>query len=310
MRKPINSARLAAIGASALACLIFSGHYLVAPRVLAEVPALSLAAARGLAGGVVLLVLFHRRIALQASALKSRPHLALALAGAAAFGFCCNQLLLFAGLQRTTPSDAALISTLIPVTAALVAALFQLERWNGLRIGGIILGFSATAGYLLTLGSDSLTEERFIGNLLVLSNVFCFCTAILIIKRFLASANAEAVATCMLLLGGAGLWAFGGALQPIAAYASASPTNLAIVIFELWVTTAAGYTLNFWALKRLSVAATTVFNYLQLPVTAVMTYFILGYAPENELYPAAAMIIVACILVFQGDRRSATMGGS
>lgn len=288
-----------ALLASLMVSAIFSGHYLAAKVVLESIPAPSLAAARGLVGGIVLAVMFRKKLVQQFNSRRL-----FVLASVAALGFCGNQLLLFEGLARTTPTDAALISSVIPIVATLLAMAVGIDRVNPWRICGTGLGMSIVLWYLLRQQSVDLGQHAF-GNALIFANVVCFCTALLLIKRFLHDLPSAAIATSMLTLGGAGLWLCGGDLGPVLEYSMSSSNAAALIIFETFVTTAVAYTLNLWALKQLSVATSTVFNYLQPPFTAVLAWIFLDQEPTAALGLAFFGIVLACVLVTMAERKTA-----
>ncbi len=292
MTKPIFLPLLASV----FVTLIFSGHYLAAKEFLTIVPALSLAAARGIVGGLVLLAVFWPRVKAHIA-----PTKIIALCAVAAVGFCCNQLLLLAGLQRTTPADAALISSTIPIIASLLAVFLRIDSLDKRRLLGVGLGLITICWYLLHLFVVDLTAHAH-GNLLVFANVFLFCGALIIVKKYLKDVPAEVIATGMLLFGGIELLAAGGDLSDLVSYAERDTNSLAMVLFEVIITTAVAYTLNLWVLQRLSVATTTVFNYLQPPFTAILAWVFLGSQPTWALALAFAGIVIACSLVLSAER--------
>jgi drug/metabolite transporter (DMT)-like permease len=281
---------------SVFVTLVFSGHYLAAKEILTTVPALSLAAARGIVGGLVLLVIFWPPIKAHIA-----PTKILALCTVAAVGFCCNQLLLLAGLQKTTPADAALISSTIPIVASILAVFLRIDSIDKRRFLGIVIGLLTICWYLLHLFVVDLTAHAH-GNLLVFANVFLFCGALVIVKKFLKEVPAEVVATGMLLLGGIGLLAAGGQPLDLVSFARKDANSFAIIFFEVIVTTAIAYTLNLWVLKRLSIATTTVFNYLQPPFTAILAWAFLGSEPTWALALAFLGITIACTLVLSAEQ--------
>jgi drug/metabolite transporter (DMT)-like permease len=271
--------------------LIFSGHYVAAKSVLATVSAEALAAGRGLVGGLILLLLFHWRLFREMTWRKL-----LILAALAGLGFFANQLLLFAGLKLTTPANAALISALIPVVATTPAMLTGIETATRRKLFGSLTGFTVIALYLGWQHEIDLTAHA-TGNLFVFANVVCFCLAIALLKRFLKDVAPEAVATGMLLFGGVALTVYGGDWSQLVNYARQGWQETLIMIFEVAVTTAVAYTANLWALKRLSVAETTVFNYLQTPLTVLLAWLFVGTLPTIALIFAFAGVLSACWLV-------------
>src|SRR5690606_19390556 len=61
---------------------------------------------------------------------------------ASVFGIALNMLTFFKGLEYTTPIHASVIMTVVPIVVLVLSALFLKERITGLKITGIILGFT------------------------------------------------------------------------------------------------------------------------------------------------------------------------
>lgn len=285
-----------AVVAALVATCIFSAHYVVAKIVLESLTAPELASTRGAVGGLVLALVYRKKLQ-EHLTLKWLP----VLAGIGGLGFCANQLLLFQGLARTTPANAAFLSSMIPIVSTVLAMATGVEAWSPKRLAGVALGVGAVGWYLFRLGSLEL-EGHLAGNLLVLGNVLCFSLALLLIRKFCSSLPPEVVTSTMLILGGAGLWLYGGNTERVAAFALSSPNSLALLVFEAVVTTAIAYSLNVFSLQRLNVASTTVFNYLQIPLTAGISWAVFGAAPPWELGVAFGGILVACMLVLSENQ--------
>lgn len=285
--------------ASLVVAVIFAAHYLAARHVLQFIDPVALAASRGLVGGGILALMFWRSLARH---LTARRVALLSLV--AALGFCGNQLLFLAGLARTTPADAAMVSVTIPVISALLGIAFKLEPFRPRTIAGAALGLVVIMVYLARLHALALHEHA-LGNLLVLANVLAFCGALVLVKLFAAEIPAEVVTGTMLLVGGAGLAiAAGSKLEGVWTYTRSSPEAGAIMAFETVVTTVVGYGLNLWALKRLSLAATTVFNYLQTPLAALGAWLAFGLVPGPALGLAFLGVAAACALVVTAERQA------
>ena len=80
-----------------------------------------------------------------------RDYLHLAVCGL--FGVAINQLMFFKGLAITSPINASLIMTTIPIMVLIAAAVLLREMMTLKKIIGILLGI-AGALLLLTMGKD------------------------------------------------------------------------------------------------------------------------------------------------------------
>jgi drug/metabolite transporter (DMT)-like permease len=268
--------------------LIFSAHYLAARAVLATVPALALGAGRGLAGGLLLALIFRRELK---EAVQARP-LPWILLPVGALGFGLNQILLFQGLLRAPAADAALIANAIPMLSTTCAALLGVERVRGRQILGLALGFAAVTAFALRGGLAAGARRD--GDLLIVANVAAFAFAVALAKKTLAGVSPPVLTTAMLLSGGLILAAAAGFdLAPLWSYAARDAQAAALVAFELLITTAAGYLLNMAALSRLSVAQTTAFSHFQPLLTAGLAAALIGIPVEWGPMALALLLVAA-----------------
>lgn len=261
--------------------LIFCLHYLAAGKLLEDLPPVVFGASRGIGAGLLLTVVFFRKL---------KPLLTPRNAGRAVlvglFGFCLNQLLLLEGLKRSTPADAALINNFIPLVSTGMAFIFRRERLVRRQTAGLLLGIGSLTAYLVWQRHADL-GDHVTGNLLILANVVSFSVALILIKGLVESVNEVAVTTAMLTVGGIVLGSVAGNdlvrhLQPLLTDAA----KVGLLVFEVFVVTIGGYFLNVYALKRLPVAATTSLGYLQPPLTAALALILLG----REVDPAMGLL--------------------
>ncbi len=100
----------------------------------------------------------------------SRRDLGLLLC-ASVFGIQFNQLLFLWGLSLTSPIDASIIATLVPILTMLFAALFLREPITGLKAGGVALGcFGAVLLVVLSHGGSSAVSS-------IRGNTLCIISA-------------------------------------------------------------------------------------------------------------------------------------
>lgn len=110
------------------------------------------------------------------------------LFGAALLGIVFNQGCFIFGVSMTSPGDASIITTSMPLWAMILAALILKEPITGKKVMGIAAG--ATGALLLILGSRSgegttSGGTNFIaGDLLVLTAQFSYALYIVLYKNF------------------------------------------------------------------------------------------------------------------------------
>lgn len=94
-----------------------------------------------------------------------------ALFFASVFGIQLNQMLFLWGLSLTSPIDASIIATLVPILTMLFAALFLREPITGLKAGGVALGcFGAVLLVVLSHGGSSAVSS-------IRGNTLCIISA-------------------------------------------------------------------------------------------------------------------------------------
>lgn len=110
------------------------------------------------------------------------------LFGASLLAIVFNQGCFIFGVGMTSPGDASIITTSMPLWAMILAAFFLKEPITGKKVIGIALG--ATGALLLILGSNSGAanmrdgDNPMWGDLLVLSAQLSYALYIVLFKRF------------------------------------------------------------------------------------------------------------------------------
>lgn len=110
-------------------------------------------------------------------------------------GIVLNQCCYTIGLSITSPVNASIMTTVMPIITMILAAIFLHEPVSVKKIAGIVLG--ATGAFILITGSRNGTasnEGKLTGDLLCLLAQFCFATYLTIFKHLIARYT---VITCM-----------------------------------------------------------------------------------------------------------------
>src|SRR6185436_37049 len=122
-----------------------------------------------------------------------------------------NQLLFVKGLSLTTAINAVLLTTTIPIFTLIVSIALGYDRASLRHFAGILL---AAAGviYLVDPWRASFTAQTTVGNLLLVSNSFCYGAYIAVSRDLFRRYGALNVITWIFLVGAL-------VSLPIAAYA-------------------------------------------------------------------------------------------
>ena len=112
----------------------------------------------------------------------------LKLLGASLLAIVFNQGCFIFGVGMTSPVDASIITTSMPLLAMVLAAIYLKEPITGKKVLGIAVG--ATGALLLILGSHQVSEAKAAGNhyiwgdLLVLLAQFSYALYFVLFKNF------------------------------------------------------------------------------------------------------------------------------
>ncbi len=110
-------------------------------------------------------------------------------------GIVLNQCCFTIGLSLTSPINASIITTIMPIVTMILAALFLKEPITGKKVMGIFLG--AIGAFTLIVSSANASgvgEGRLAGDLLCLAAQCCFAVYLTIFKHLISRYT---VITCM-----------------------------------------------------------------------------------------------------------------
>lgn len=102
---------------------------------------------------------------------------------------CCYTI----GLSITSPVNASIMTTVMPIITMILAALFLKEPVTGKKVGGVFLGVVG-AFFLILSGSGNSVEGNLLGDMLCLAAQFCFACYLTLFKHLITRYT---VITCM-----------------------------------------------------------------------------------------------------------------
>ncbi len=248
----------------------------------------ALAMARMVAGALffqAFLRLAHRDLARER--LTPRDHAT--LFGLSLLGITLNQALFLAGLGRTTPFAAALLSATIPVCTAGLSAALGLERLRARTVLGLGL---AIAGVLVLTGISSIDS----GAALVALNSLLYASYLVLGRSTIVRLGALRVVAWVFTWGALSFAPFGlGSLIEAAPHLTSR--GLWLLGYILLMPTIVAYLLNAWALGRSSPTLVTVYIYLQPLIAGLLAYVQLGQALSVRMGSSGALILLGVTIV-------------
>jgi len=216
----------------------------------------------------------------------------IALAAFCGVGF--NMVTFMWGLSKTTPIAASVLMVTTPMIVLVLSAIFLKEQLKLIRIVGIIIGFTGTAGLiLLTKGRGADASDPLIGNFLIFINAVSYSFYIVLASKLTQRYH---VLTLMKWLYFFGILF----ITPVAFHQlgdwdprGADMHTLLNAGYVVLFATFGTYMLNIIAIKNLKPSVVAVFVYLQ-PLLA--TLIAVGLDKDRITLTK----VIAALLIFTG----------
>ena len=224
--------------------------------------------------------------------------LRLALCGL--LGAAANQLLFFNGLNLTSPIDAAIIITSIPVMVLIFSVILLKEKITAYKLLGIAIG-SLGAILLISYGNKSGGTSSSLGNLFVFINACCYGLYLVIVKPLMSKYNSITIISWVFLFGFIFMFPFGIGQLLTTDFASFDLNTYLVIGYVVIFTTFFAYLFNIYALNYVSPAVNSSYVYLQ-PAVSFILVIIYAYILMSETYARDINLvkILSCILVICG----------
>jgi drug/metabolite transporter (DMT)-like permease len=207
---------------------------------------------------------------------KVPPHDMLMIALAAVLGLVCNQCCFTIGLSITSPINASIVTTTLPIITLILAALFLHEPITGKKVIGIFCG--AAGALMLILGSASAVNAKvgdIRGDMLCLVSQISFAGYLSIFKNIIKKYDVFTFQKWMFLFGSIIVipLSFNSVVSlPWAAISVATWGETAFVVVG---STFFAYILMMIGQKVLRPTVISMYNYVQ-PVVACVVSVITG----------------------------------
>lgn len=220
----------------------------------------------------------------------------LAIVGLSLLGVVLNMGMFMVGLQYTTPTEAVLVITTIPVFTYAIAVLLGREALGPRRAVGIVLGIAGVV--YLTLARYTLGDEaHVVGDLLVLGNALSYAAFLVLARPIIQRHDALSLVTWVFLVGTLVFVPLGLLHGLPSELATLTASDVGLLAFIILGATVATYVFNTVALRHVQASTVAIFTYIQPVFTAVFSWWFLGQDLTVELLYAAALIFTGVWLV-------------
>ena len=120
---------------------------------------------------------------------------------ASLFGLTLNQLPYFIGLSMTSPIDASIVITILPILTMILAAIIIKEPITLMKAVGVLVG--ASGALLLVFNSHTVHvgKSNFLGNMIIFGAVASFAVYLTLFKNLITRYSSITVMKWMFLFG-------------------------------------------------------------------------------------------------------------
>jgi len=215
-------------------------------------------------------------------------------------GAAANQLLFFNGLNLTSPIDASIIITSIPVMVLIFSAILLKEKITLGKLLGISVG-GIGAILLISYGNKAGGTSSFLGNLFVFLNACCYGLYLVIVKPLMTKYNSITLISWVFLFGFIFMFPFGIGDLLATDFSSFDLNTYLVIAFVVIFTTFFAYLFNIYALNYVTPSVNSSYVYLQPAVSFIMVS-IYAYVLMKEEYAQDINLIkiLSCLLVISG----------
>ena len=204
------------------------------------------------------------------------------------------------GISLSSPTEAAVCMTTLPIWTVLMSALHLHEKVNARKVGGILLGLSGTL--LITLyGSSISSGGSFSGAACCLLSQISYAVYLVFFQDIIRKYSPITLMKWKYLFGALMLLPFSAQEVFRTHWTALSPTVWLALVFIIIFSTFISYFLVPFGQKYLQPTTVAMYNYLQ-PVTASL----LAVAAAQETF--FLMKLLAMLLVFLGVWLASTSG--
>jgi drug/metabolite transporter (DMT)-like permease len=190
------------------------------------------------------------------------------------FSLTLNQLPFFVGLSMTSPIDASIVVTMLPILTMILAALFIKEPITLMKAIGVLVGASGALLLVFNNHADHAGNSNFWGNIIVFGAVSSFAIYLTVFKNLITRYSPITVMKWMFLFGT--VVGFPFCYEPLMAtdFSLLSSGTFWRIGYMVIFATFFGYLLIPIGQKVLRPTTLSMYNYLQPVVASLLAVFI------------------------------------
>ena len=225
---------------------------------------------------------------------------------ASLFALTLNQLPYFIGLSLTSPIDASIVVTMLPIVTMILAALILKEPITLMKAVGVLVG--ASGALLLVFHSPVVHNghSNFWGNVIVFGAVSSFAFYLTLFKNLITRYSAITVMKWMFLFGTISCLPF--CYKPLVQtdFSMLSNGTYWRIAYVVFFATFIGYLLIPIGQKELRPTTLSMYNYVQ-PVVASMVAVAIGIDIFGIEKAVAGVLVFAGVYIVTQSKSKAQL---
>lgn len=198
------------------------------------------------------------------------------LAVGSLLGIIMNQGVFILGISYTSPINASIVTTTLPIVVMVLAAIYLKEPITWLKFGGIVVGISGALLLITTSSSAHGTiagENNLLGIGLCFFSQFCYATYFVLFKKTISKYHPVTLMKWMFLFASM-IYLPLNMRQLVSADFSAVPANIFYnIAFVVFGGTFFGYLMIPIGQKNLRPTVATMYNNVQPIVASIATIY-------------------------------------
>lgn len=188
-----------------------------------------------------------------------------------------NQGSFLIGLRYTTPTNSAILNTLIPVFTLLIVTIRKQEALSWQRALGFVISLAGVLS-IRKLEEFSLSNKTLVGDLLTLLNCLSYAIFLSVSKKFMERHDRVWCTAWIFTYGSIGLSLLSLPEWTNFHWPTFSGELLAYMFFAIFGGTVLTYFLSMWALAHTHSSSVAIFVYIQPAVASLLAWLWLGQA--------------------------------
>jgi len=224
-------------------------------------------------------------------------------------GVGLNQGLFIWGLNTTSPVDASIIATAVPIFVMILAALILKEPITRMKTFGVLLGICGAISLILQSTQGSNQASSLGGNLLITVSGFMYSIYLVVSKPLTLKYSSVTMMKWMFLFSTILMLPFSmhDVVNAKLFSAETSLSALASLFYVVFFATFLAYLFIPIALKRIRPTTISMYNYAQ-PLVAATLAILMGQDKLTWDKPVAALLVFTGVYLVTQSKARADMG--